>query len=85
MAHLRDLGYQTFGRVIDEHYDTINNNQERFEAVLALTKDLCARPLTELHEIYQQLQPEITHNHQVFVAGMKHRLQAVVDSINYKP
>ena len=84
MSHLRELGYQTFGRVIDEHYDTIENNQERFEAVLALTKSLCARPLTELHEIYQKLQSEITHNHQVFVAGMKHRLQAVVDRINYK-
>ena len=82
MAHLRELGYKTFGRVIDEHYDTINNNQERFESVLALTKDLCAKPLTDLHSIYQQLEPEITHNHQVFVAGMKHRLQAVVDRIN---
>ena len=85
MAHLRELGYRTFGRVIDEHYDTIENNQERFEAVLALTKSLCVKPLTELHSIYQQLQPEIRHNHQVFVAGMKHRLQAVVDRINYKP
>jgi hypothetical protein len=85
MAHLRDMGYQSFGRVIDEHYDSINNNQERFEAVLALTKNLCAKSLAELHEIYQQLQPEISHNHRVFVAGMKHRLQAVVDRINYKP
>jgi hypothetical protein len=84
MAHLRDLGYKTFGRVIDESYDSINNNQERFESVLALTKSLCARSLTELHDIYQQLQPEISHNHRVFVAGMKHRLCAVVDRINYK-
>jgi len=85
MAHLRELGYQSFGRVIDEHYDTIENNQERFEAVLALTKSLCAKPLSELHEIYHELQPEIQHNHQVFVAGMRHRLQSVVDRINYKP
>jgi hypothetical protein len=85
LAHLRELGYQSFGRVIDEHYDTIENHQERFEAVLTLTKDLCAKPLTELHNIYQQLQPEIQHNHQVFVAGMSHRLQAVVDRINCKP
>jgi len=82
MAHLRELGYRSFGRVIDEHYDTIDNNQERFESVLALTKSLCARPLTELHEIYQQLQPEISHNHQVFVAGMRHRLLSVVDCVN---
>lgn len=84
MAHLRELGYQTFGRVIDEHYDSISNNQQRFEAVLTLTKDLCSRPLAELHEIYQQLRPEITHNHRTFVAGMGHRLQAVVDRINCK-
>ena len=85
IAHLRDLGYCTFGRVIDEHYDSIENNQDRFEAVLALTKDLASRPLTELHSIYQQLQPEIAHNHKVFVTGMGHRLQAVVDRINCKP
>ena len=85
MAHLRELGYQTFGRVIDEHYDSIENNQERFEAVLTQTKKLAATPLSQLHEIYHELQPEIQHNHQVFVAGMKHRLQAVVDRINCKP
>ena len=85
MAHLRELGYQTFGRVIDEHYDSIEDNQERFEAVLSLTKSLCAKPLSELHLIYHELQPEIQHNHQVFAAGMRHRLQAVVDRINYKP
>ena len=82
MAHLRELGYQSFGRVIDEHYDSIENNQERFEAVLTLTKDLCSRPLVELHDIYQQLRPEIEHNHRVFVKGMGYRLQAVVDRIN---
>jgi len=84
MAHLRELGYQTFGRVIDEHYDSIDNNQQRFEAVLEITKSLCARQLSELHEIYHELRPEITHNHQVFMAGMRHRLQAVVDRINCK-
>ena len=85
MAHLRELGYQTFGRVIDEHYDSIANNQQRFESVLAVAKDLAARPLAELHEIYQKLQPEISHNHRTFVSGMGHRLQAVVDRINCKP
>jgi cyclophilin family peptidyl-prolyl cis-trans isomerase len=84
LAHLRELGYQSFGRVIDEHYDSIENNQERFESVLKLTKDLSSKSLVELHDIYQQLQPEIQHNHQVFMAGMAHRLQAVVDRINRK-
>lgn len=84
LAHLRDLGYQTFRSAIDEHYDTITDNQQRFEAVLALVKSLSALPLQDLHHIYQQLQPEIQHNHQVFLSGMSHRLQAVVDRINHK-
>lgn len=85
LAHLRELGYKTFGRVIDETYDSIDHHQHRFDAVLELTKELAAKPLTDLHDIYQELRPEIEHNHRVFVAGMSHRLQAVVDRINCKP
>jgi len=84
LAHLRDLGYKTFTNAIDEHYDTITNNQERFECVLELTKTLCSKSLDELHVLYQKLQAEIQHNHQVFCAGMAHRLQSVVDRINCK-
>jgi hypothetical protein len=84
LAHLRDLGYKTFGNTIDEHYDTITNNQERFECVLELTKTLCLKSLDELHVLYQKLQAEIQHNHQVFCTGMAHRLQSVVDRINCK-
>lgn len=85
LAHLRDLGYKTFGRCIDEHYDSIDNNQERFESVLELTETLAAKNLNSLHQLYQDLQPEIQHNHQVFVSGMRHRLRSVVDRINCKP
>jgi len=84
LAHLRDLGYKTFGSAIDEHYDTITHNQERFESVLELTKLLCSKSLDDLHVLYQQLQSEIQHNHQVFCAGMSHRLQSVVNRINCK-
>ena len=82
--HLRDLGYQTFGRCIDESYDSITDNQQRFEAVLELTRKLAGSDIEFLHDLYKQLQPEITHNAQVFQSGMSHRLRAVVDRINYK-
>jgi len=84
LAHLHELGYKTFANAIDEHYDTVTNNQERFECVLELTKTLCSKSLDELHVLYQKLQAEIQHNHQVFCAGMAHRLQSVVDCINCK-
>jgi hypothetical protein len=85
LKHLRDLGYQTFGRCIDESYDTITNNQDRFEAVLDLTKSLIRSGLDNLHQLYIELAPEIRHNAHVFQSGMAHRLQVVVDRINYKP
>jgi hypothetical protein len=85
LAHLRDLGYKTFSNTIDEHYDTIINNQERFECVLELTKTLCSKSLEDLHVLYQKLHAEIQHNHQMFCAGMAQRLQSVVDRINCKP
>ena len=83
LRHLRDLGYQTFGRFIDESYDSVTNNQDRFEAVLGLTKSLIRSGQDNLHRLYQDLAPEIQHNAQVFRAGMAHRLQVVVDRINY--
>lgn len=82
--HLRELGYQTFGRCIDESYDSIVSNQDRFEAVLELTKKLAGSNLDQLHELYTGLASEIQHNSQVFIEGMGYRLQAVVDRINYK-
>ena len=85
LRHLRDLGYQTFGRCIDESYDSNTNNQDRFESVLDLTKSLIRAGQDRLHQLYQDLAPEIQHNAQVFQAGMSHRLRAVVDRINYRP
>jgi len=85
LRHLRDLGYHTFGRCIDESYDSVTNNQDRFESVLYLTKSLIRSGQDNLHQLYQDLAPEIQHNAQVFRTGMAHRLKAVVDRINCKP
>jgi len=80
--HLRELGYKTFGRCIDESYDSIANNQQRFEAVLELTKKLASTELHQLHKLYTDLAPEIQHNSQTFINGMSNRLRAVVQRIN---
>jgi hypothetical protein len=85
LRHLRDLGYHTFGRCIDESYDSIADNQDRFESVLYLAKSLIQSGQDNLHRLYEDLAPEIQHNAQVFQSGMAHRLKAVVDRINYRP
>ena len=82
--HLRDLGYKTFGRCIDESYDSTSNNQQRFEQVLNLTKSLINSGQYNLHQLYIDLAPEIQHNSHVFQTGMEHRLALVVERINCK-
>lgn len=81
LAHLRDLGYQTFDSIIDEHYDTIDNNQQRFEAVLELTCNLAQMQQSDLHDIYVKAKPILQHNHETFVSGIGHRLHSIVDRI----
>lgn len=81
LAHLRDLGYQTFGNVIDESYDAIQNNQQRFEAVLELTCDLAGRGQEDLHQLYLRCEPQLRHNHHIFKQGMRARLAVIVDKI----
>jgi hypothetical protein len=39
------LGFQTFGHVIDESFDQIDNNQERLSRIVAVVNDLCQQDL----------------------------------------
>jgi hypothetical protein len=42
---LQNLGFRTFGHLIDESFDDIQNNQERIERISAVVKDLCNQEL----------------------------------------
>lgn len=44
---LRDLGFQTFGHVIDERYDQIDNAQARMDRIIEIVQDLCRQDLAE--------------------------------------
>jgi len=50
---MHNLGFQTFGHVIDELFDKIENNQERIERIAAIVEDLCQQDLANfLKECY---------------------------------
>lgn len=44
---LRNLGFRTFGHVIDESFDEIDNDQARMERIVEVTQDLCSSSLVE--------------------------------------
>jgi hypothetical protein len=47
------LGFQSFGHVIDESFDQIENNQDRLERVAEIVRDLCQQDLASfLNECY---------------------------------
>jgi len=42
---LHNLGFRTFGHLIDESWDTITNDQQRIERITATVEDLCRQDL----------------------------------------
>ena len=50
---LHDLGFQTFGHVIDQSFDQIDDNQKRIERIAQVVEDLCQQDLAQfLKECY---------------------------------
>ena len=44
---LRALGFQTFGNIIDESFDLIEDHQDRMDRIHDIVQDLCAQDLGE--------------------------------------
>ena len=44
---LHHAGFQTFGNLIDESFDMIDNNQDRLDRIAQVVQDLCASDLAE--------------------------------------
>jgi hypothetical protein len=54
LADLRNIGFQTFGHVIDESYDQIENAQDRLDRVIDIVTDLCQQDLASfLRDCYK--------------------------------
>jgi hypothetical protein len=50
---LHDMGFRTFGHVIDESFDTIDNAQQRLDRIIQIVTDLCQQDLASfLEECY---------------------------------
>ena len=45
--HLTDRGYKTFGNLIDESFDNIENNEDRMDAIVNSIETLCQQDLDD--------------------------------------
>ena len=66
LALLKDQGYKTFARWIDESYDTITDVRFRWYAVFEETRKIALKSLEQLHQDYLAQLPIIHHNQEHF-------------------
>lgn len=83
LHNLRSLGFETFGSVIDESYDNIIDDQQRYQAAFEQVKWLCNQPQ---QEILQKIQPIVEHNFNLIMRTdwtdyAIQRIQKVIDGI----
>jgi len=64
LHNLRQLGFRTFDAVIDESYDLIVNDQDRYTAAFAQVKKLCELPQ---QQVLQTIQSVVEHNHNLIM------------------
>lgn len=69
---MRNLGFKTFGHVIDESFDLIENNQDRLDRIVEIVEDLCRQDLASfLRECYN-----VCKYNQEHLAKMRNQIRA---------
>ena len=79
LSALRDLGYRTFDHVVDNSYDTIQNNTERWIAVRSVIAQLKSQ---DLHTWFESCRSDVEHNQQLFCSSKAGRLNTLLERIH---
>jgi hypothetical protein len=76
---LRDLGYRTFDSVIDNTYDSIEDNTQRWIAVRGVIESIKSGNL----DLFQhQCRADVEHNKQLFLSSKADRLNMLLRKLN---
>jgi hypothetical protein len=81
LSLLQKLGYRTFDHAMDNHYDTMLDNADRFKQLMKTVSVLHQR---DLHSWYQTCIDDIAHNQQLFLAPKTDRLSTLHDKLLYQ-
>ena len=79
LAALRELGYRTFDHAVDNSYDTIQNNTERWIAVRSAIAQLKSQ---DLHTWFESCRSDVEHNQQLFCSSKASRLNTLLERIH---
>jgi hypothetical protein len=64
LAALRRLGFQTFENIIDESYDSVYNNNDRYQAAFDQVQRLCSM---DQAQVYEQIKDRLEYNHNLLM------------------
>jgi hypothetical protein len=64
LQNLQNLGFQTFDMVIDESYDLIYNNNDRWSAAFEQVQRLCKM---DQQEVFAKIAPAVEHNYSLLM------------------
>jgi hypothetical protein len=78
---LRDLGYRTFDSAIDNRYDLVEDNTQRYQAAVRTVAQLKSQDLYAWH---LSLIPDLEHNQQLFCSTKRDRLNRLYDKLLHK-
>lgn len=76
---LRAMGYKTFDHVINHSYDSISDNNQRWNMACQEFERLMS---TDLHQLYVKCEQDLKHNQQLFLAPKGERLNSLLERIN---
>jgi hypothetical protein len=79
LATLRGMGYRTFDSVIDNSYDLITDNTDRYLAVMHTIRQLAQ---ADPNRVYDSCVRDLQHNQQVFLASKWDRLNSLYERLH---
>ena len=66
IEHLKSLGYKTFNNYWSEDYDNVDG-EHKLEAIMNVIKEMSAKSIEELHEMYWDMMPILKHNQKILL------------------
>lgn len=69
LKYLKEYGFKTFDRWLDESYDDIEDPIERMHAIGQVLLDLSNRSLDDLTDILKEMEPVLEHNYNRFYSN----------------
>jgi hypothetical protein len=80
LRNFRDIGFQSFGDVIDESYDNISGVVERCNAAMNQVEYLCGQ---DQEEILAKIKPVCEHNYNVMMSTDWYRMYFLPEFVKY--